>query len=212
VGFEKGKREETSQSMTLSDKWHAIPNPVKAFLLKATVMFVVWKAVYLLFLLPGRILDKPLTYIIGKGTAASLNLISRPDEYSAVPATQPNFVAGDAPVPVMAIRSGQLTVLSIADSCNGLELLVLYAGLILCLPAARKRKGVYILGGILFIEIINVIRCVGLALIFLRRPQYLDFSHHYLFTFAVYAFIFWLWWLFSRELEFAKKLQLNATT
>jgi len=198
--------------MKLSDKWHGIPKPVKAFLLKATVLFVVWKAVYLLLLLPGRVLDKPLTFLIGKGTAASLNVIRRPDEYSAVPTTQPNFPEDDALVPVMAIRSGRQTVLSIADRCNGLELLVLYAGLILCLPAARKRQGVYILGGVLLIEILNVIRCVGLALIFLHRPQYLDFSHHYLFTFVVYAFIFGLWWLFSKDLEFAKKLQLNATT
>jgi exosortase/archaeosortase family protein len=198
--------------MTVSAKRNRIPKPVKEFLLKAAAMLVVWKAVYLLFLLPGRVLDKPLTFLIGKSTASSLNLISRPHDYIAVAATQPNFPVDDTPVPVMAIRSGQQTVLSIADPCNGLELLVLYAGLILCLPAARKRKGVYILGGILLIEIINVIRCVGLALIFLHRPQYLDFSHHYLFTFVVYAFIFWLWYLFSRDREFAKKLQLNATT
>jgi hypothetical protein len=28
---------------------------------------------------------------------------------------------------------------------------------------------------------------------------------------VVYAFIFWLWYLFSRDPEFANKLQLNAT-
>ena len=197
--------------MIVSDKWNQVPKPVKEFLLKAITLFVVWKAVYLLFLLPGRVLDKPLTNLISNGTAASLNLISRSDAYAAIPALEPKSPEDNTLVPVMAIRANQQTVLSIADPCNGLELLILYAGLIFCLPATRTRKLVYILSGILLIEVINVIRCVGLILVYLHRPQYLDFSHHYLFTFVVYAFIFWLWYLFSRDREFAKKLQLNAT-
>ncbi|HEV3327223.1 MAG TPA: exosortase/archaeosortase family protein [Puia sp.] len=196
--------------MILSDKWNQVPKPVKAFLLKAITVFVVWKAVYLLFLLPGRVLDKPLTYVIGKGTAASLNLISRPADYTATSTIHAKEFGNEGTEPVMAIRRGRDTVLSIADPCNGLELLVLYAGLIFCLPADRRRKLAYILGGIFLIEVINVIRCTGLVLVYLDRPQYLGFSHHYLFTFVVYAFIFGLWWLFSRDRDFAKKLELNA--
>jgi exosortase/archaeosortase family protein len=193
-------------------RFNQIPKPVKEFLLKATILFVAWKAVYLLFLQPGRVLDKPLTYIIGKGTAATLDLINRSGDYNAIPSVHLKGFGNEGTEPIMAVRSGQSMLLSIADVCNGLELLVLYAGLILCLPAARSRKLKYILGGIVLIEIINVLRCTGLVLLFLHKPEWLDFSHHYLFTFVVYAFIFWLWYLFSRDPEFAKKLQLNATT
>jgi exosortase/archaeosortase family protein len=197
--------------MRISDKWNQIPKPVKVFLLKAMAVFVVWKAVYLLLLLPGRVLDKPLTYVIGKGTAASLNLISRPAGYTATSTIHAKDFGNEGVEPVMAIRRGGDTVLSIADPCNGLELLVLYSGLIFCLPASRRRKLAYIGSGIFLIEVINIIRCTGLVLVYLDSPQYLSFSHHYLFTFVVYAFIFWLWWLFSKDREFAKKLQLNAT-
>jgi exosortase/archaeosortase family protein len=185
-----------------------IPKPVSQFLLKAAILFVAWKAVYLLFLLPGRILDKPLTYVIGKGAAAALRLLNPSGDanYNAIPTMNP-----EGHEPVMAIRSDQTVLLKIADVCNGLELLVLYAGLILCLPATPSRKIAYITGGILGIEILNVIRCTGLVLIYLHKPQWLDFSHHYLFTFVVYAFIFWLWYQFFRDPEFAKKLQLDAT-
>lgn len=192
--------------------WNKIPKPVRSFLIKATAIFVVWKAVYLLFLLPGRILDKPLTYVVGKGSAATLNLISHTGEYYAVATIHLKGRGNEGTEPVMAIRRNGETLLSIADVCNGLELLVLYAGLIVCLPAGFYRKLVYILGGIVLIEILNVIRCTGLVLIYLHRPEYLDFSHHYLFTFVVYAFIFWLWYLFSRDPEFGKKLRLHATT
>ena len=189
-----------------------VPKPVRKFLWLAAILFVAWKAVYLLFLQPGRILDKPLTYVIGKCTAGTLALFNPSGDYHAKPAMHLKGFGNEGLEPVMAISSGQNNLLDIADVCNGLELLVLYAGLILCLPAARNRKIAYIIGGILAIEIINVIRCVGLVLVYVHKPGWLDFSHHYLFTFVVYAFIFWLWYLFSRDPDFAKKLQLNATT
>ncbi|HVS97495.1 MAG TPA: archaeosortase/exosortase family protein [Puia sp.] len=113
---------------------------------------------------------------------------------------------------VMAISRGRERVLSIADACNGLEVIVLYAGLILCLPSGWRRKAVFILSGAVLIEVLNVIRCAGLVLVYEYHPEYLDFSHHYLFTFVVYAFIFWLWYLFSKGPEFALKLHLNAPT
>jgi exosortase/archaeosortase family protein len=189
-----------------------IPKPVRAFLVKAAILFVAWKAVYLIFLLPGRVLDKPLTYLIGKGTASTLGFFNHSADYNAIPAIHPKGFGNEGMEPVMSIRSGDTILLDIADVCNGLELLVLYAGLILCLPASRNRKLAYIIGGIIGIEIINIIRCAGLVLVYVHRPEWMDFSHHYLFTFVVYAFIFWLWYLFSRDPEFAKKLQLNATT
>jgi len=198
--------------MIRSTRFTRIPRPVREFLWKATILFVAWKAVYLLFLLPGRVLDKPLTYVIGKGTAATLSLFNPSGNYNAIPAMHPKGFGNEGLEPVMAIRSGQTGLLDIADVCNGLELLILYAGLILCLPATRKRKLAYIIGGIIGIEILNIIRCTGLVLIYLHKPEWLDFSHHYLFTFVVYAFIFWLWYLFSRDPEFAKKLKLDATT
>ena len=198
--------------MIRSIRFTRTPRPVREFLLKATILFVAWKAVYLLFLLPGRVLDKPLTYVIGKGTAATFSLFNPSGNYNAIPTMHPKGFGDEGLEPVMAIRSGQTGLLDIADVCNGLELLILYAGLILCLPATRKRKLAYIIGGIIGIEILNIIRCTGLVLIYLHKPEWLDFSHHYLFTFVVYAFIFWLWYLFSRDPEFAKKLKLDATT
>ncbi|HET6253219.1 MAG TPA: hypothetical protein VFE32_04070 [Puia sp.] len=198
--------------MIRSKRFNRIPKPVIEFLLKATFLFVAWKAVYLLFLLPGRVLDKPLTYIIGKGAAATLTLLNPSGGFNAVSAVHPKGFGNEGLEPVMAIRSGQTGLLDIADVCNGLELLVLYAGLILCLPANRNRKLLYIVGGIIGIEMLNVLRCASLVLVYLHKPQWLDFSHHYLFTFVVYAFIFWLWYLFTRDPELAKKLQPHATT
>jgi exosortase/archaeosortase family protein len=196
--------------MIRSFRLHQIPGPVKTFLVKATILFVGWKAVYLLFLLPGRVLDKPLTDAVAKGTAATLAFFHPADDYNATPGTHVIIPGREGIEPVMMIRSGDNVLLNIADACNGLELIALYIGLILCLPASPRRKLAYILGGMAGIEVLNVIRCVGLVLVYLHEPEFLDFSHHYLFTLVVYAFIFWLWYLYSRNPDFAKNLHLHA--
>src|SRR5580658_9294191 len=196
--------------MIRSFRLDQIPGPVKSFLVKAIVLFVGWKVVYLVFLAPGRVLDKQLTSAVGKGTAATLGFLYPADDYNAVSGIHPIVPGGEDMEPVMMVRSGDTVLLNIADACNGLEVLALYAGLILCLPASPKRKLAYILGGMAGIEVLNVIRCTGLVLVYLHEPEYLNFSHHYLFTLVVYAFIFWLWYLYSRNPNFAKNLQLNA--
>lgn len=199
--------------MSIVGKWKQIPGPVKIFSLKAVILFVAWKTLYLLVLLPGRVLDKPLTYMIGVGTTKTLNAISHSGGFWTVAGENPKK-DGDTWIeePVMHINLFRERVLSIADVCNGLEVMVLYAGLILCLPASTKRKLLFILPGVVCIEVLNVVRCTALAEIYLTHPEYLDFSHHYLFTFLVYAFIFWLWFLFPRNLDLSKKLNLHGFT
>lgn len=198
--------------MIRSFRLDQIPGPVKSFLVKAAVLFLGWKVVYLIFLLPGRVLDKPLTTGVGKGTAATLAFFSPAADYNAAPGTHLIIDGREGMEPVMKIRSGDTVLLNIADACNGLEVLALYAGLILCLPASPKRKLAYILVGMVGIEVLNVIRCAGLVLVYLHDPEYLNFSHHYLFTLVVYAFIFWLWYLYSRNPNIAKNLQLHASS
>ena len=191
-----------------------IPRPVRLFFIKALVLFVLWKAVYLLFLLPHRTLDEPLTHSVGWSTAHMLNLFSQGRPFSAretgaslePPGASPE-PAGASPEPdgevitgnVMDIYRGEDKTLRIADACNGLELFVLYAGFIIAFPARVRRKSGFIAAGFFLIYLINTIRCAILVEIFLHYHAYLDFSHHYLFTFIVYSFIFLLWWRFTKN-------------
>lgn len=195
--------------MNISEKWKQIPRPVKSFLWKAMAIFIIWKALYLSILVPNRVLDRPITDAVGVSTARTLNFFSRPADYSTRPGV--NVKQDGEREDVMVISRGQERVLSIADACNGLEVMVLFAGLILCLPSGWGRKTRFVLTGMVLIEVLNVLRCAGLALVYQYHPEYLDFSHHYLFTFVVYAFIFWLWYLFSKGPGFAQKLHLNAS-
>lgn len=201
--------------MAISEKWIQIPRPVKLFLLKAIGMLILWKLIYLAILLPNRTLDRPLTEGVTIGTVKTLNGLSRHCEYTAVRAQHPKWDAGGHFArweDTMDIYSGNIRVLSIADACNGLELIVLYIGLIICLPSRATRKMVFAGAGFVLIEATNVIRCSGLVLLFQNRPEWVDFSHHYLFSLIIYGLIFWLWWLFSKNPVFNQKQKSNAAT
>ena len=92
-------------------------------------------------------------------------------------------------------------VVAIEDTCNALELIVLYIGFIIALPARLRRKVTFILGGIIFIYIINVLRCAVVTYAILYYPSHADFAHHYVFTFAVYGAIIALWLVFANKLS-----------
>jgi exosortase/archaeosortase family protein len=185
--------------MLILDKWKAIPRPVQLFLLKALVLFVVWKGVYLLFLLPARVLDGPLTLAVGKGTAATLDLMTRSQDFTSKDALRFEPEGRAHFYHVQEIDASGERALSIADVCNGLELIVLYIGFILCFPAKAWRQVIFILSGTVLIYLVNLVRCAGLILIYLHSPALLDFSHHYLFTFMVYSVVFFLWYIYSHK-------------
>ncbi|HEY8401111.1 MAG TPA: exosortase family protein XrtF [Cytophagaceae bacterium] len=87
-------------------------------------------------------------------------------------------------------------ILSIADSCNALVLFVIFAGFIIAYPGKWKTKLWFLPVGIITIYLFNVLRISALALIQVHSPEYLDFNHHFTFTFIIYGYIFLLWVLF----------------
>jgi exosortase family protein XrtF len=182
-----------------------VPRPVVLFFVKAISVFVIWKTAYLLFLSPKKILDRPLTESVGYATTQLLNLITIGSPYSTKLVDQKDEAEGSVTwSKAVDIYSFDQPTLRIADACNSLELLVLYTGFILCFPSSWLRKMVFISGGITLIYILNILRCAALILIYIYYNQFLDFSHHFVFTFLVYTFIFLLWFIFT------KNLRLNA--
>ena len=182
--------------------WNKVPVAVKKFIFKAVAILVIWKVLYLAFLLPTRLLDKPLTYSVGIATTWLLNIYTGSSDYST--RSEISNVANDqvyTAMPLQKIFFHQNNVVSIEDGCNALELFVLYAGFIICMPAKSLRKTLFIIGGIIAIYITNVVRCAGVAYIILYHPRYADFAHHYVFTFVVYGLIIALWLIFSKKLS-----------
>jgi len=183
------------------DYSHALkaPRTIIVFFVKAAILFIIWKMLYMLWLRPQGILDAPLTTAIGTSTAGVLNLFAEHSDFQPVrsfPVAGPeeDVEAGGV---VDIYRNGENT-LRIASACNGLKIMVLYAGFLFCFPAASPSRRWTFLGiGLALIFLFNIIRCALLVWIFLRYRQYLDFSHHFLFTFIVYICVFLLWYKYA---------------
>ncbi len=179
-----------------------VPRPVLSFLLKGLIFFVIWKVLYLALLLPARVPDRALTRLVGFSTVDVLNLFSPGTAFMAVEVRDDYVEDGIFhPSTSVDIRRGAMQTLRVADACNGLELMVLYVGFFFCFPGPRRRKLVFAVGGCLLITVVNILRCAVLVEIFMKYRAYLDFSHHFAFTFIIYALIFVLWFLFTKKLS-----------
>ena len=184
------------------NKWDKVPVAVKRFILRAAAILIAWKILYLAFLLPHRVLDNPISYAVATGTTWLLNTSTHSSAYYDKSETG-NIPTdnGFAPATLENIYFHGRNIVSIEDGCNGLELIVLYIGFIVCMPAATKRKVNFIITGTILIYVVNVIRCAGVAYIILYYPKYADFAHHYVFTFIVYGLIIAMWLIFSKKLD-----------
>ncbi|GAB1857691.1 hypothetical protein MHTCC0001_25280 [Flavobacteriaceae bacterium MHTCC 0001] len=174
-----------------------IPLPIRLFLGKALLFFLVWKIVYMFFLIETKIIDYPLTTHVADASVYVLNSMGFMSDFTSERVIYVN--GGNETESSEIVHNGNV-VLYVADACNGLELFMLYIGFIVCMPSKFWRKVKYIIIGVIIIDIMNILRCCGL--IYLREyfHQYFEFAHHYLFKIMVYAVTFVLWIVFSRKL------------
>jgi exosortase/archaeosortase family protein len=164
---------------------------VLGFFIKLFILASAWFFVYGLLLIPGRIIDKPVTDFIAAAAVKCINFVSTG---TAPVSSVSNFQLGGATL----IQDGK-KVFGIMDVCNGIDLMFIYAGIIVLLPFSAKRKLVFCVVGIIAIILANVVRVTSLYLIFRYRREAFDFSHHYLFTLLMYLLIFYGWILFIRK-------------
>lgn len=179
-----------------------IPLPIRLFLGKALLFFIAWKVIYGVFLLDSNTIDNVLTNHVGASSVYVLNNLTPMSGFIAKEEIYSEVLAGETEEHLSsAIYHNGYKVLDIAQACNGLELLVLYIGFIVCMPSNIKRKLLYIGIGILLLDSVNILRCVGL--IYLREyfHAYFEFAHHYIFKIMIYSATFLIWVRFSRKIQ-----------
>ena len=171
--------------------------PIRKMFLAGSVMLILWKAIYTFWLEPNRILDAPLTNLVAKQTAQIMQWIWPESNYSCENVAKAHKGDLGATINHISILKDGIKTISIADNCNGLELMVLYAAFIIIMPGKHTRKMAFISFGIPALHVANLFRCTGLVFLHLQWPGAFDFAHHYLFKIMVYAisFLLWIWYL-----------------
>lgn len=161
-----------------------IPTGLLKFLIKGLVIFVVWRVLYEGYLKPIGTPDHQLIQFLLKCTFLVMQLL-----YSDA------FIRG------YTIFVHNEPVLTFAIGCNGLELMVLYLGFLFCYPTNWKRVLCFSLLGIVLINVLNILRCAGLAIWYIHHLPYWDFMHHYVFKLVIYAVNFILWVRYTKNNE-----------
>lgn len=162
---------------------------LKSFAIRAVLLFIGWMVLYHGVIVPDGRANSWLTSRVVEGTKTGLELLGYDTTHEWRGETQedtPRFIYVD----------GQPVVL-VADACNGLELMALFVGFLLCFPGPWKYKAILIPIGTVMVFLINVIREIVLALNYKYFQETFDFNHKYTYVFIVYLMIFLIWrfWL-----------------
>jgi exosortase/archaeosortase family protein len=163
---------------------------IKWLLLKVVALSTIWFVGYALLLKPNRIIDRPLTNLVTEISVKLLNVLN----------TNGNEIEWQSDS-VRKIRNlvfeNGVYKMGIMDACNGLDLIFVYALIILLLPSPSISKRLYFLFfGIIAIIFADVIRVVSFSFLSRNWRPAFEISHHYIFTIIMYMLIFYGWLLF----------------
>ncbi len=162
---------------------------MKGFLIKAALMFLGWFAIENLLLANEcNPINDFLTLNVAVVSGWVVSLFGYESIGLAYQKCVNLVVVGG--VPLVRIESG----------CNGLVLMVLFAGFVIAYPGSIKHKLWYIPAGIFLIYWANILRVVVLVFNHLYSKSTFDFNHKYTYAIALYAIIFGLWMLWANKL------------
>lgn len=170
--------------------YNSIPAIIRNFLVRATIIFVVWQSLFVFVLSPNRVPDRQLTDITTYAVQQVLSFFY--DDVGVIYSTQTHRRQD-----IITIEHKK--VIAVGDPCNALEIYVLYISFLFCFPGSVKRRLLFVLAGIPYIYVINVIRVVLITYLNIYHKRWVDISHHYIFTIVVYLLVFYLWMLYTKK-------------
>jgi exosortase family protein XrtF len=168
-----------------------LKNPVIRFLLTVLVLYLLWYLIYDLWLHPQETIDLLVVDI----TISCSKFILQHLGYAV-------FTGAERVIGVDGTGG-----LWIGDNCNGITLFARFAIFILAYRGPVKTKIIFVVLGILSIELLNIVRVTVLAILDTQSRTWTEFNHTYTFNILIYAFIFSLWMLWVNKYAVLKPLR-----
>jgi exosortase family protein XrtF len=90
-------------------------------------------------------------------------------------------------------------ILSVYEGCNGLNVMVIFISFLVAYGKLGIRMLWFIPVGLIVIHVFNLLRIILLFHVTISMPDFLYFSHKYLFTAFIYIAVFGMWalWIFK---------------
>lgn len=97
-------------------------------------------------------------------------------------------------------------VAKIIEGCNAISVVVLFISFVVAFSGKLKQTLVFILGGSLFIYILNIIRIIILSILIYYYPEQEHILHGVVFPLIIYGAVFILWVIWVNKFsKYAKK-------
>lgn len=160
-----------------------LKKPVSRFLLTVLVLYLLFYFVYNVWIHPGEKVDLFVIDI----TISLSRFILEAMGYTVFTGTE-RVIGVDG--------TGGLWI---GDNCNGITLFILFAVFVMAYKGNVKTKLIFIILGILSLQLLNVFRVVGLAILDTYSRAWTEFNHTYTFNIIIYGYIFFLWMLWVNK-------------
>ena len=95
------------------------------------------------------------------------------------------------------------------EGCNAISIMILFLAFVFAFYKGVKTF-VFVIFGLLFLHVMNVLRIAGLNIIILELPNYSKMGHDYLFPAIIYGSVVLLWLIWVKF--FALKTTENENT
>lgn len=161
--------------------------PAILFLVKFGLVFGVLSAVYSYWIKTYKGEPDPVTQLVSDHTVTLMRWsgMNVKQEPTAEESSTTIFI-------------DDFSAVRVFEGCNGVAVFILFIAFLF----AFRLSGftfVFAAAGGLLIHFFNLFRIAGLAWIAVFRPEYMYFTHKYLFTLILYAVVFVLWVVFVRN-------------
>lgn len=165
--------------------------PAILFLLRFLGIYILGNVLYGLWIVSyGSVVD-PVTQVVTSNTAWLLNLVGF-ESSTLISELYPN----------VALQLDGQTVVNVYEGCNAINVSILFVAFLFAYKSTIKKTFIFSIVGLIAIYIFNLLRVAGLFLVAIYFPDQLYLMHKFIFTGVIYAFVFFLWFLWVRR--FAK--------
>jgi exosortase family protein XrtF len=160
------------------------------FLAKYIVLYVALNSLYAWFVESYKPDPDPITVMVTKHAAALMTIFDEEVSYRVAPAT-----------PNIPLLKNNQTVVEVFEGCNSINVILVFVSFIIAFQGNTKLFLLFFIGGTTLIYLVNLLRVIALYLVALHFPQALYFFHKFLFTGAIYALVFALWYYWTIKVK-----------
>jgi exosortase family protein XrtF len=128
----------------------------------------------------------PITANVTAQTSSFLNALGLNTTYQNADSKATTYIAAEG-----------RNIIAVYEGCNGLNVMIVFLAFVFAFGPWSRSMWWFVPVGLLIVHIANLLRVAGLFFVSKNFPNYLYFTHKYMFTGAIYLVTvgLWFWWV-----------------